>query len=239
MNIEAVKNEKQKIRERVWNILDHEDATSTGSHGRIPHFIGSGAAAVLLSEHPAWQESHVVKAVPDRAQMPVRELALKAGKMLYMAAPKLAASKPFYFINPETLAVSPEEAAERHVAEEYATPVDVHDMPAVDLVVCGSVAVNSEGARLGKGAGYADIEVALLQEAGLIGPDVLIATTVHKLQVVDAEIPESSHDFRVDLIVTPERIIECPPHERPRGILWESLKAEMIAEIPVLAKRRM
>jgi 5-formyltetrahydrofolate cyclo-ligase len=30
-----------------------------------------------------------------------------------------------------------------------------------------------------------------------------IATTVHRLQVVDAELPESGHDFRVDLIVTP------------------------------------
>jgi 5-formyltetrahydrofolate cyclo-ligase len=46
----------------------------------------------------------------------------------------------------------------------------VADMRPVDIVVCGSVAVNRQGARLGKGAGYSDIEVALLQEAGLIGP---------------------------------------------------------------------
>jgi NAD(P)-dependent dehydrogenase (short-subunit alcohol dehydrogenase family) len=36
-------------------------------------------------------------------------------------------------------------------------------MRPVNLVVCGSVAVNRRGVRLGKGAGYSDIEVALLQ----------------------------------------------------------------------------
>lgn len=43
--------------------------------------------------------------------------------------------------------------------------------------MCGSVAVDRQGARLGKGAGHSDIEVALLKEAGLIGPWTTIATT--------------------------------------------------------------
>ena len=41
-------------------------------------------------------------------------------------------------------------------------------MPTLDLVVCGSVAVNADGARVGKGAGYSDLELALLTEAGLV-----------------------------------------------------------------------
>lgn len=60
-------------------------------------------------------------------------------------------------------------------------------------------------------AGYSDIEVALLQEARLIGPSTTIVTTVHSLQVVDDELPETKHDFSVDLIVTPDKVIECPP----------------------------
>jgi 5-formyltetrahydrofolate cyclo-ligase len=43
-------------------------------------------------------------------------------------------------------------------------------MQPVDLVACGSVAVDRTGARLGKGAGYSEIEVGLLNDAGLIGP---------------------------------------------------------------------
>lgn len=110
-------------------------------------------------------------------------------------------------------------------------------MDPVDLVICGSVAVNYEGVRLGKGAGYSDIELALLQEAGLIGPNTLIATTVHELQVMNEEIPEGDHDFRVDLIITQDRVIECPRYRRPPGILWEFLTPEMISAIPTLAKR--
>ena len=82
-------------------------------------------------------------------------------------------------------------------------------MRPIDLIVVGSVAVNDRGARLGKGAGYADLEVGLLAEAGLLGGQTVIATTVHELQVLDEELPELDHDFRVDVIVTPERVIWC------------------------------
>ncbi|MGD0062603.1 MAG: 5-formyltetrahydrofolate cyclo-ligase [Streptosporangiaceae bacterium] len=79
----------------------------------------------------------------------------------------------------------------------------------IDLIVCGNAAVNQRGARLGKGAGYSDIEFALLTEAGLVGERTTIVTTVHELQVLEEELPEQDHDFRVDLIVTPERVNRC------------------------------
>ena len=71
-----------------------------------------------------------------------------------------------------------------HVAETVARKVGVEEMQPVDLIICGSVAVNRRGVRLGKGAGYSDIEFALLQEAGLLRPETTIVTTVHSLQVV-------------------------------------------------------
>lgn len=55
----------------------------------------------------------------------------------------------------------------------------------MDLVVCGSVAVNRNGSRLGKGGVYADLETALLAEIGLVTEETVIATTVHRSQVVD------------------------------------------------------
>jgi 5-formyltetrahydrofolate cyclo-ligase len=111
-------------------------------------------------------------------------------------------------------------------------------MRPVDVVVCGSVAVNRSGARIGKGAGYSDLEVALLIEAGLVTEKTVIVAPVHQLQVVDEEIPETEHDFRVDLIVTPEEVIECPDRRRPEGLIWGDLTAEKIAAIPVLAARQ-
>ena len=74
----------------------------------------------------------------------------------------------------------------------------------------GSVAAGEDGARLGKGGGFADLEFALASMAGLIGPDTVCVTTVHELQVVPAgAIPLTGHDVPVDLIVTPDRIIDC------------------------------
>jgi 5-formyltetrahydrofolate cyclo-ligase len=86
--------------------------------------------------------------------------------------------------------------------------------------------------------GYSDLEVALLTEAGLIGPHTTIVTTVHQLQVVDEDIPETTHDFSVDLIITPEEVIACKPRQRPIGIVWEHLSEEKIQAIPALTARR-
>jgi 5-formyltetrahydrofolate cyclo-ligase len=76
-----------------------------------------------------------------------------------------------------------------------------------------------------------------MTEAGLIGPETTIVTTVHQLQVVDDELPETGHDFSVDLIVTPDEVIRCGPPRRPNGIVLDHLSKEKAAEIPVLAGR--
>jgi 5-formyltetrahydrofolate cyclo-ligase len=105
----------------------------------------------------------------------------------------------------------------------------------VDLVVCGSVAVNRRGARIGKGGGYSDLEFGLLAQAGLIGPATVLATTVHPLQVVGEALPETAHDFRLDVIVAGEEVIRCRGARRPAGILWDHLDQDKIASVPALA----
>jgi 5-formyltetrahydrofolate cyclo-ligase len=228
---------KQAIRTRVWDLLVAERVVERGVHGYIPAFAGAEAAADRLAGLPEWRAAQVVKAVPDRAQQPVRERALRDGKLLYVAVPKLAADPPFFVLDPADLTAAPAEAASREYAARRAGKIGVEDMRRVDLVVCGSVAVNRRGTRLGKGAGYSDIEVALLQEAGRIGLSTVIVTTVHPLQVIDEPMPETEHDFSVDLIVTPDEVIECGPQRRPSGLYWNNLPAAKIAAIPVLAAR--
>ena len=235
MSIDA----KQAVRERIWKLLEREHAVpQPGVHGRIPNFNGADAAAAQVTRLPEWRAAQVIKAVPDRAQLPVRQRALEDGKLIYMAVPRIADELPFYELDPTRLTVPSAEAASKDIAAKVAPKIPVGAMTPVDLVICGSVAVDHRGVRLGKGAGYSDIEMALLQGAGLLSPRTLIVTTVHSLQVVDEELPESEHDFRVDVIVTPEGIFHCPAHPRPRGIVWKNLDEEKIAAIPVLAARR-
>lgn len=234
----SIQQVKQAIRERVWAALEEAPATEPGVRGHIPAFAGAEEAAARLAALPAWQQARVVKIVPDRAQLPVRRRAMEDGKLVYMAAPKLATPEPFYVLDPRTLAVSPVEAAPREVAARIAPTIHIGEMERVDLVVVGSVAVNEQGVRLGKGAGYSDIEVALLAEAGLLDDQTVIATTVHELQVLGDQLPEAAHDFRVDLIVTPERVIWCGQRKRPDGLDWNGLNPEQIAAIPVLARHK-
>lgn len=230
-----VDERKNAIRRHVWDLLDREGAVIGGSsHGRIPNFTGADRAAGQLAALPEWKGAAVVKAVPDKAQLPARARALCEGKTVYMAVPKLAAQHPFYLLDPAELTVPAEEAASSHTAAAVARTVGVDELQPVDLIICGSVAVNRRGVRLGKGAGYSDIEVALLAEANLIGPHTTIVTTVHPLQVIDKDIPETKHDFSVDFIVTTEDVIACQPPRRPTGIIWDDLAPEQLAAIPVL-----
>lgn len=228
---------KQAIRERVWSTLEAAGAAEPGVAGYIPYFRGADQAAELLAALPIWQQAHVLKIVPDRAQLPVRILALEQGKLVYMAAPKLATPEPFYVLDPATLTIPPAEAAQREVAARIAATTDVHAMQHIDLVIVGSVAVNAKGARLGKGAGYSDIELGLLAEAGLVTEQTTICTTVHDLQVLDEDLPEQRHDFRIDLIAMPQQIIWCSEPKRPRAVDWSSLSPAQITAIPVLKAR--
>lgn len=233
----AVDEAKQAIREHVWAQLEAAAVVAPGVAGRIPTFEGADRAAERLAALAVWRQAQVIKTVPDHAQQPVRQRALEDGKLVYMAASKLAADKPFYLLDPHALPVPAAEAAERGVAARIAPAIDLSEMQPIDLIVVGSVAVNDRGARLGKGAGYADLEVGLLAEAGLLNERTVIATTVHELQVVEDDVPEMAHDFRVDVIVTPERVIWCESPKRPAGLDWSILRAEQIAAIPVLARR--
>jgi 5-formyltetrahydrofolate cyclo-ligase len=155
-----------------------------------------------------------------------------------MAVPKMASIQPFYLLDPETLSIPPEEAAEKKGAAQVARRVGVDEVQPIDIVVCGSVAVNRSGARIGKGAGYSDLEVALLIEAGLVTDRTVIVAPVHQLQVIEDDIPETEHDFSVDYIVTPDEVIPCPNRRRPSGLVWNDLTADKIAAIPVLTQRQ-
>jgi len=65
----------------------------------------------------------------------------------------------------------------------------------------------------------------------------VVATTVHPLQLLEEPLPETGHDFRLDLIVTAKEVIACRRTRRPEGILWEHLDPAKIAAIPTLAAR--
>jgi 5-formyltetrahydrofolate cyclo-ligase len=151
----TIERAKQQVRDRIWALLERDGAAKPPGRvaGKIPNFVGAEAAADRLAALPAWEAARVVKANPDKAQRAVRARALTEGKMLYMAVPRLADELPFYLLDPEHLSMSPWEAAAKEGAAKAGRKVAARELPSVDLVVCGSVAVNRQGARIGKGGG--------------------------------------------------------------------------------------
>jgi 5-formyltetrahydrofolate cyclo-ligase len=229
---------KQDVRERMWDLLEREGAARfPGARGRIPNFTGAEEAAERLAQLEEWRDAPALKANPDAPQLPVRARALADDKRVYMAVPRLRAAEPFMLLDPERLAGPPRRAASIKGAVAKGRPVAVEEVEPLRLVVCGSVAVNRAGVRVGKGGGYSDLELALLVDAGLVTEETTVVTTVHPLQVLDRELPETDHDFRVHRIVTPEEVIRTGARRRPRGILLEHLDEEKIAAIPALAAR--
>jgi 5-formyltetrahydrofolate cyclo-ligase len=234
---------KAALRQEVWSAMrTARVARFPGAEGRIPNFTGAENAAERLRLTPEWQAARTIKANPDSAQWPVRQRALENGKTVYMAVPRPAGREPFFALDPGHLAGTPRQASSINGAARSARRVALADLDPVDLVVMGSVAASADGARLGKGGGFADLEFALATAAGLIGPRTVSVTTVHGIQLrPPGTIPLTGHDVPVDLIVTPDEVIDCRGGRGarpPAAIHWDDLTEEKIAAIPLLAAER-
>ncbi len=226
---------KDEIRKRIWDYMEEHNIARFPRpvHGRIPNFEGVERAAEKLASIDAWRDAKVIKSNPDSAQQPVRERALREAKVLYMAVPRLRQEKCFIEVRGDKSLAK--RASTIKGAFEFGRPVAISEMKKVDLVIAGSVAVNRDGTRLGKGGGYSDLEYGLAKEFGLLDDSTPVATTVHSCQIIDEPIPIAIHDEVLDLIVTTREIIhahERPP--RPKGIYWDLLPPEKVDAIPVL-----
>jgi len=226
---------KQAIRDRIWKLLEDRHASAfPGARGRIPNFVGASAAADRLAGTDEWRSASVIKSNPDAPQRYVRLRALREGKVVYMAVPRLGQARCFWELDPARLR-DLRDAASIGGAGKAGRAVDPREMPHIDLIVAGSVAVSRAGVRLGKGGGYSDLEYALCREVGCVDERTRIATTVHPLQIVRSALPETEHDFRLDLIVTPDDVLRPRRSRRqPGGIIARHLTEEIRENVPAL-----
>ncbi len=232
---------KQALRERMWSLLERRRVAAfpLPLADRIPNFTGAARAAARLAEAPEWKRARRIKCNPDAPQRPVRLRALQEGKEVLVAVPRLRARRCFLRLDPRTLRGRLAEAATIGGAARLGKPIEPDDLGCLDLIVAGSVAVNRQGARLGKGGGYSDLEYALARQVGAADARTPVVTTVHDLQVVNGRVPMTAHDVPLDIIVTPTRVIR--PRRagaRPVGIRWDELSAEQLDAMPAVASLR-
>ncbi|WP_226669953.1 5-formyltetrahydrofolate cyclo-ligase [Metabacillus litoralis] len=225
---------KDEIRQKVWKQLTEE---KNGRFpfpliNRIPNFRGAEKAAAQITTLPEYKAAKVIKVNPDSPQLPLRKQILLDGKTLLVPTPRLKAG--FIIVKPEWVPAGEERrAASLSHIKSYGKEIPLTEIPQIDLMVVGSVAIHQDGRRIGKGEGYADREYALLMELG--NPPVTIVTSIHSTQLVHDDIPRDTYDLTVDWIATEEGLVKTnSPYEKPAGIEWNHVSEEEMEEMPVL-----
>ncbi|MEM2643648.1 MAG: 5-formyltetrahydrofolate cyclo-ligase [Candidatus Bathyarchaeia archaeon] len=236
---DSPKLSKEEIRRKIWALMEETGISRFPKpvYGRIPNFVGSNIAAQKLAEQWEFKRAKVIKVNPDSPQRMVRFLALLNGKTLLMPTPRL--SSGFLLLEPRKIPKRAyEDASSIRGAFKYGEICSIDEIPNVDLIVAGSVAVSKDGVRVGKGGGYSEIEYGILRELGVVDEKTPIFTTVHDIQVVDF-VPKDVYDLIVDAIITPTKVIRINDvGERPKGIMWDRIEIERINEIPPLIQLR-
>jgi 5-formyltetrahydrofolate cyclo-ligase len=84
--------EKDEIREKIWRMMVEKKVALPPFpvHGRIPNFKGAREAAMRLRNLDEYRKAEVLLCNPDSPQIHVREMALKDGKILVVATPRLS-----------------------------------------------------------------------------------------------------------------------------------------------------
>ncbi len=90
------------------------------------------------------------------------------------------------------------------ILEPTGDPLPSEQLPEAELIVCPGLAANRQGDRLGRGGGWYD---RALKHASQSAPVWLL---LNDDEVLDT-IPIQPWDRRVDVIVTPTRMITCEP----------------------------
>lgn len=229
--------DKASARQAVWDrlVADGLARFPFPPHGRIPNFAGAAEAAKRLFDWPVLRDAKRIKVNPDSPQRYVRIEALRRGITVFVPTPRLKGG--FKKLDPRKI---PHEdipsAAALSKGDKWAEPVALADMPQLDAIVTGCVAVTRAGKRTGKGEGYSDIEYAILRELG--HRPVPVATTVHAVQIV-GDFPIESSDLPLSCIATPEEVIVvAKPPPAPERIEWDRLSDDDIEEMPILKDLR-
>ena len=90
------------------------------------------------------------------------------------------------------------------ILEPTGDPLPSEQLPEAELIVCPGLAANRHGDRLGRGGGWYD---RALKHASQSAPVWLL---LNDDEVLDT-IPIQPWDRRVDVIITPSRMITCEP----------------------------
>eukprot|EP01084_Bolivina_argentea_P111155 198413_1 len=243
--------DKQYYRNKVWNYMENNNIAlfPRPVYHRIPNFVGADKTSAQLMKLECFLNAKIVKVNPDKPQQNVRYLCLKMNKRLLIPTPRLnnygllnEIIIPMHLKNNnKTLEI----AATRKGLQQFGYLLGLNQLlkwnknNKIDICIVGSVAVDKiNGYRIGKGEGYADIEIAIMNELGLIDKNTKFIATVHDCQVfegLDSKLFDIE-DVKLDYIVTPTQIIKIDKKKDKLlyKINWNKLSQKQLNNMPIL-----
>lgn len=195
-----------------------------------------GRAAERLRRLDAYRRASCIMASLDHALSQVRLNALTDRKALLLPSPGL--HKGFFLLRANEIPPAKRRLAVRpHEANPFGrrVPYDERLDPPVGLLLTGAVAVGRDGSVLGDGAGFTDLQAAILAALGWLAPEAALAVLVEEHRIVPT-VPTEPTDIRASFIVTPESVMPtsfCGGIGDGR-ILWEKLQKKDIRRNDVL-----
>ena len=227
---------KDSIRKAVWQKL-YEEGISEDPFNRIPPFKGQNKAAERLRRLQIYKDAKRVMVPPDEAQKQVRLNILNDNKILIMATPGLRDG--FYELNPRHIPIKRwTKAITTYGVTRWGRRLftSYEEIGKIDLLITGAVAVARDGVRIGKGAGFFDLEYVILRTIGSINEKTPIIALVDDIQIFDT-LPREEKDVAIDFIVTPTQVIDIKTSiPRPQGIDWSHLNSKAIKRMRPLAE---
>ncbi|MBP2551873.1 5-formyltetrahydrofolate cyclo-ligase [Neorhizobium galegae] len=229
------------IRQRIWESLKAVARPDTRFHLSfsefIPDFEGVEQATDRIAGLDAWKDMKLAFVTPDNSMTELRRRLIAEGKAFVMSTYNM--QRGFLYMAP---GIVPAEAAPFAAwldgMEHFARPIDLAELSRIgrfDFLATGASAVTRDGIRFGKGHTYFDLEWGMFTDLGLVDERTPVAAIVHDVQVVDEQMSPSETDIQVDYIATPNRLATVArQNRRPRGIQWDRLTRDEIADTPPL-----
>lgn len=229
------------VRQKIWSRLKDVARPDTRFHLNfaevIPDFEGSEAATDRLVELDAYKASKYAFITPDNCLVDLRRRMIEAGIPFVMST--YGIYRGFVLMEPGMVPKGAElYAAWLDGMEHFARPISLQEVAQrgrFDLMVTGASAVSVDGVRFGKGHGFFDLEWGMFTDLGMVDETTPVVAMVHDCQLVEEKLQPSETDILVDMIATPTRLHQVERRaKRPKGVRWELLDPEQIANTPPL-----
>ena len=235
------KQEKQEIRQKVWEKLKNVALPDSRFHLNfeeyIPDFKDSINAHNEIIKSKEYKESKLLFITPDNCLTTIREQAIKDGKEILVST--YGIYRGFILIKNNMVNKGNEIFAStldglEHFGKNVSLS-EIKNLGKIDLMLTGASAVSKNGVRFGKGHGFFDLEWGMFADIKIVSEKTPIIAVVHDLQVVNLNLEPSKTDIIVDWIITNKQKLSTNRNKnRPSGIYWDLLEKGMLEATPPL-----